>query len=143
MRKYRKILRNREARIKRRLVRKHWTCQSEPMLAGRNIHYEMGSRTEAIDCGGIGAFHTLVQRLGLPDEIDEHLHLLKVHLPYQESDHVLNIAYNVLVGGQRLEDIDYQRQDVTFLNALDASRLPIQQQPVILRVASTQIVSGR
>ena len=94
------------------------------MISGGNIHYEMSSRVEAIGCGGIGAFHTLVQRIGLPDEIDEHLHLLKVHLPYHESDHVLNIAYNVLVGGQRLEDIEYQRQDVTFLNALDASRLP-------------------
>ena len=58
------------------------------------------------------------------DEIDAHLHLLKVHLPYHESDHVLNITYNVLVGGQRLEDIEYQRQDATFLNALDAARLP-------------------
>jgi len=60
----------------------------------------------------------------LVDEIDAHLHLLKVHLPYHESDHVLNITYNVLVGGQRLEDIEYQRQDATFLNALDAARLP-------------------
>jgi hypothetical protein len=84
----------------------------------------MSSRAEAINCGGIGAFHTLAQRLGLIDEIDEHLHLLKVHLPYHESDHVLNISYNVLVGGQRLEDIEYQREDETFLNALNASRLP-------------------
>ena len=57
-------------------------------------------------------------------EIDRHLHLLKVHLPYHESDHVLNIAYNALVGGQRLEDIELRRQDATFLNALGAQRLP-------------------
>lgn len=94
------------------------------MLSGGNVHYEMSSRVEAIHCGGIGAFHTLAQRIGLIDEIDDHLHLLKVHLPYHESDHVLNISYNALVGGQRLEDIEYQRQDVTFLNALNASRLP-------------------
>ena len=124
MKKYRKILRNREARIKRRLDRKRWTSQPVPMLSGGNVHYEMSSRAEAINCGGIGAFHTLAQRLGLIDEIDEHLHLLKVHLPYHESDHVLNISYNVLVGGQRLEDIEYQREDETFLNALNASRLP-------------------
>jgi hypothetical protein len=94
------------------------------MLADGPIHYEMSSRVEAITSGGIGAFHTLVHRIGLVDEIDAHLHLLKVHLPYHESDHVLNITYNVLVGGQRLEDIEYQRQDATFLNALDAARLP-------------------
>jgi hypothetical protein len=45
----------------------------------------------------------------LDKEIDN-LELLKAHLPYHESDHVLNIAYNVLVGGKRLEDIELVRQ---------------------------------
>jgi len=34
------------------------------------------------------------------------LQLLKRHLPYHESDHVLNLAYNALLDGQRLEDIE-------------------------------------
>jgi hypothetical protein len=34
-------------------------------------------------------------RLGLVKEIDKHLHLLKGHLPYHESDHILNLTYNV------------------------------------------------
>ena len=124
MREYRKILRNREARIVRRLRRKQWCSQVKPMMSGGNIHYEMSGKAEAITCGGIGAFHHLVRRVGLVKEIDRHLHLLKVHLPYHESDHVLNIAYNALVGGQRLEDIELRRQDATFLNALGAQRLP-------------------
>ena len=66
------------------------------MMSGGNIHYEMSGKAEAITCGGIGAFHHLVRRVGLVKEIDRHLHLLKVHLPYHESDHVLNIAYNAL-----------------------------------------------
>jgi hypothetical protein len=66
----------------------------------------------------------MAQRLGLVQEIDRHLHLLKVHLPYHESDHVLNIAYNVLVGGQRLEDIELRRQDESFLDGLGAQRIP-------------------
>ena len=94
------------------------------MMSGGNIHYEMSGKAEAITCGGIGAFHHLVRRVGLVKEIDRHLHLLKVHLPYHESDHVLNIAYDALVGGQRLEDIELRRQDATFLNALGAQRLP-------------------
>jgi hypothetical protein len=52
------------------------------------------------------------------------LELLKVHLPYHESDHVLNIAYNVLAGGHRLEDIELRRQDEVFLNGLGAQRIP-------------------
>ncbi len=124
MREYRKILRNREARIVRRLRRKQWCSQVKPMMSGGNIHYEISGKAEAITCGGIGAFHHLVRRVGLVKEIDRHLHLLKVHLPCHESDHVLNIAYNALVGGQRLEDIELRRQDATFLNALGAQRLP-------------------
>lgn len=65
------------------------------MLRGGNLQYEMGERAGAVGCGGVGVIHSLVQRLGLVSEIDEHLHLLKVHLPYHESDHVLNFAYNI------------------------------------------------
>ena len=35
--------------------------------------------------------------------------MLKVHLPYHESDHVLNLTYNVMCGGTRLEDIERLR----------------------------------
>jgi hypothetical protein len=94
------------------------------MFRASNIQYEMADRTQAMNCGGMGAMHLLVQRLGLVEDIDEHLHLLKVHLPYHESDHVLNIAYNIVAGGQRLEDIELRRQDEVFLNAMDAQRIP-------------------
>lgn len=123
-RTYRKILRNRKARIERRLSPKNWEDQPSPMFKASNIHYEMADRVQGVNCGGIGAIHLMVQRLGLVEEIDEHLKLLKVHLPYHESDHVLNIAYNILAGGMRLEDIEQRRQDENFLNGLDAQRIP-------------------
>jgi Transposase DDE domain group 1 len=94
------------------------------MFKGSNLHYEMAERVQAVNCGGIGAMHLMVQRLGLVEDIDLHLSLLKVHLPYHESDHVLNIAYNILAGGVRLEDIEQRRQDENFLNGLDAQRIP-------------------
>jgi hypothetical protein len=94
------------------------------MFKASNIHYEMAERVQAVNCGGIGAMHLMVQRLGLVEDIDRHLELLKVHLPYHESDHVLNIAYNILAGGVRLEDIEQRRQDENFLNGLDAQRIP-------------------
>jgi hypothetical protein len=94
------------------------------MLQASNIHYEMAARVQAVNCGGIGAMHLMVQRLGLVEDINEHLKLLKVHLPYHESDHVLNIAYNILAGGMRLEDIEQRRRDENFLNGLDAQRIP-------------------
>jgi len=123
-RNYPKILRNRKQRIQRRLAPRNWEEQPQPMFAASNIHYEMADRTQAMNCGGLGAMHLLAQRTGLIEEIDERLHLLKVHLPYHESDHVVNFAYNILAGGQRLEDIELRRQDEVFLNALGAQRIP-------------------
>src|SRR5512136_1032946 len=123
-RNYPKILRSRKQRIQRRLAPKNWEDQPRPMLRASNIVYEMAPRVQGINCGGIGALHLLVQRLGLVEDLDRQLHLLKVHLPYHESDHVLNLAYNILAGGQRLEDIELRRQDENFLNGLGAERIP-------------------
>lgn len=84
--------RRRKRRIERRNRVRRFRAGARPMLAARNICYEIADRTRAIGCGGIGAVHLLARRVGLIDAIDRDLHLLKVHLPYHESDHVLNIA---------------------------------------------------
>jgi hypothetical protein len=94
------------------------------MMSGSNIHFEMAERDRAINYGGIGAIHLMGQRLGLAQEIDSRLQLLKRHLPYHESDHVLNLAYNALLDGQRLEDIELRRNDEAFLDGLGAQRIP-------------------
>src|SRR5262249_42970374 len=70
-----------------------------PMIPAANIPYELGERVGGLAAGGIGAMLLLARKTGLIREIDRHLHLLKVHLPYHESDHVLNIAFNILAGG--------------------------------------------
>jgi len=94
------------------------------MFKASNIHYDLADKTQGLACGGIGAIHLLVQRLGLPEAIDQELHVLKRHLPYFESDHVLNLAYNCLVGGEVLEDLELLRNNENYLNALDAQRIP-------------------
>ena len=66
----------------------------------------------------------LARRVGLVAGIDRHLELLKAHVPYQESDHVLNVAFNILAGGRCLEDLELLRQDEGYLNALGAQRIP-------------------
>ncbi|MBM4011985.1 MAG: IS1380 family transposase, partial [Planctomycetes bacterium] len=72
-------------------------------MAASNIQYEIADRSRAINAGGMGAAHLLVRRLGLDEAINDRLDLLKVHLPYHESDHILHIAYNLLAGNSRLE----------------------------------------
>lgn len=124
VRKYNKILRKKKRKIAKRLKRKQWEDQKRPIFTAKNIHYEIAERSQAIACGGIGAIHQMVIRSGLVKEIDEKLELLKRHVPYYESDHILNIAYNVLSGNVRLEDIELHRQDSGYLDALGAERIP-------------------
>ena len=93
------------------------------MSAGA-IQYEVAAQPDVMCYGGIGAIHRLVAKLGLAKTIDASLKLLKVHLPYRESDHILNLAYNVLCGGTRLEDIEQRRHDTAYMNALGAELIP-------------------
>ena len=94
------------------------------MFGSTRVHYEVSADGQAMSYGGIAAAHRLVTKLGLVKEIDARLHLLKAHLPYHESDHVLNLSYNIMCGGTRLEDIERLRSDVAYMNALDADLIP-------------------
>lgn len=94
------------------------------MLSPGKVGYEIGGNIEATCFGGVAAVHRLVSRLGLAEAIDADLELLKVHLPYHESDHVLTMAYNVLCGGTRLQDIERLRHDTALMNALGAELIP-------------------
>jgi hypothetical protein len=114
----RKSLSRGKRRIQHRLRVKQWPDQPQPMFQARNIQYERAERTRGLAAGGIGAMHLLAQRVGLVEAIDRRLHLLKHHRPYHESDHVLNIAYNLLVGGSRLEHLELRRKDEVYLDAL-------------------------
>lgn len=117
-------LRRCKRRITARLRRRRRTAKPTPVLEASNIHYELADRVGAIGVGGIGMIHQLARRTGLIDAIDRDVHALKAHLPYHESDHVLNIAYNVMAGGTCLEDIELRRNDENYLDALGAQTIP-------------------
>jgi hypothetical protein len=117
-------LANSKRRLDRRLGNTKLGDCSKPMFTASNIHYQLGDRTRGIAHGGIGAIHALARQIGLIDAIDERLHLLKFPMPYHESDHVLNFAYNALCDGTCLQDIELRRNDEVFLDALGARRIP-------------------
>jgi hypothetical protein len=94
------------------------------MFKASNIHYDVAERDRGLGVGGIGLMHLLARRTGLIAALDKTVEVLKVHLPYHESDHVLNIAYNALCGGTCLEDIELRRNDEVYLDALGAQRIP-------------------
>jgi len=120
----RQTLHARKRAILRRLDKADVGDCSQPMLTASNIHYEIAKRGRGIGCGGVGAMHLLARQLGLAEAIDRRLHLLKIHLPYHESDHVLNLAYNALCDGTCLQDLELRRNDAVFLDALGARRIP-------------------
>jgi hypothetical protein len=122
--KIRQQLDQRKREIQRRLDKFDVRGLERPMFTASNIHYEISDKAEGIAHGGIGAMHTLARQLGLIEAIDRRLVLFKVHLPYHESDHVLNLAYNALCEGTCKEDIELRRNDAAFLDAIGARRIP-------------------
>ena len=117
-------VRQRKRRLLDRLDRDNFPEGDFPVMRASNIHYELAERTLATNYGGIGLMYQLARESGLIDAINSHLELFRVHLPYHESDHVLNIAFNAFCDGTCLEDIEHRRQDEAYLNALGAERIP-------------------
>ena len=120
----RRNVRNRKRRIAWRLRPREWPERPRPMFAASNIQYEMSARQRGVGAGGIGAIHLLARHVGLVRELDRVLHLLKRHLPYHESDHVLNLVYNIMYGNTRLEDMELLRQNESYMDMLGAQRIP-------------------
>jgi hypothetical protein len=120
----RRRLAARKRRIERRIENQPGVERHQPMMTASNIHYEISDRIKAVSPGGLGAIHLMAQKLGLVQDINDNLHLLKRHQPYFESDHVLNIAYNLLAGGSRIEHLEVRRNDEVYLDALGAQRIP-------------------
>lgn len=121
----RKRARDGKRRIERRLAAgRKLEDSGEPVMRGGPVRYEIASRTRAMPHGGVAAAHQVAVESGLVAGIDARLELLKLHRPYHESDHVLNLAFNALCGGQTLDDIELRRNDEAFLNALGARAIP-------------------
>ena len=121
--KIRRKLAARKRRIEKRLDKTKFGHHC-PVISASNIHYEIADRARAISAGGIGMIHQMAKQLGLDDAINRSVNLFKLYLPYSESDHVLNIAYNLLAGGTCLEHLELRRNDEVYLDALDAQRIP-------------------
>jgi hypothetical protein len=137
----RRLLRRRQRRLLDRIAHLPEPEREVPMITAANIHYELGQRTHGLAAGGLGAMLLIARRTGLIAAIDHHLHLLKRHLPYFESDHVLNIALNILAGGRRLEHLELRRTDEVYLDALGAVRVPTRPPPATSAAASARPTS--
>lgn len=116
-------LRKRKQKILKRLANTKEE-RITPMMDLGPIKMEVMEKRNATAHGGIGIIHKMNQATGLIDAINSDLKLFKVHKPYFESDHVMNIAYNLLYGGTCLEDLEEIRNDTGYMDSLNAIRVP-------------------
>ena len=120
-RRKRRVLKRLENARAQRFVR---GLDSSTVLGSKGIRYELSQKVHAIAHGGIGMMFKLARNMGLIDAIDTRLQLLKVHAPYQDSDHVMANVLNKFCGGTRLEHLELLRNDEALLNAVGADSIP-------------------
>jgi hypothetical protein len=121
--KVRKQLQKRNRKLKQRISVENGVWQS-PMIQPSRTKLELAERQQAVGCGGIAVIMELVNQLALRKSINESASVFKLHLPYDEADHVLNIALNLLAGGSCLEHLEHRRNDEAYLDTLGAERIP-------------------
>lgn len=95
-----------------------------PEMSGNGVVYDVSDKCRAVPYGGLGVMHKLARSVGLVDAIDRGLYILMFYKPYRESDHILNIVFNLLCGGRVLDDIEIRRNDAAFLDMLGARTIP-------------------
>jgi hypothetical protein len=88
------------------------------------LHPEVDPHSEVTPYGGLALVSAFVRRFKLAPTLDERVHVLKLHLPYRESDHVLALAMNFYVGGTCLEDIANLQQSEAVQRLVGSCRTP-------------------
>jgi len=112
-------LRQRQRRLHRRLSRR----TTREAARGR-VRMEMSGRARGTGSAGLHLANQLTKTIGLREEINDHVELLQAHRPYTEADHVLAMAFNVMAGGDCIEDLEHRRCDEALLDLLGVERLP-------------------
>lgn len=120
--KVRKRLQQRKRRMLNRIDKKH--IPATPAIQSPTLELQLADRTQAISAGGLCPIMQIIKTLDLRKHINSAIPILKLHAPYDEADHVLNIALNLLAGGTCLDHLEVRRTDEAYLNALGAQRIP-------------------
>lgn len=100
-----------------------------PQTAGRvlrmpKLHAQIDERSQVTELGGLSLFSAFVRHFKVAHKIDARVKVLKLHLPYYESDHVLAQAANLYAGGTCIEDMANLQNSEPVCRMLGACRLP-------------------
>ena len=120
--KLRQQLAKRKRRLDRRIDRAYGFSQSG--IRGGKTKFELAEKQQAVSASGIALILEMIEKLKLRKHIQRRVQVLKLHAPYDETDHILNIALNLLAGGTCLEHLEHRRTDEAYLNLLGSQRIP-------------------
>jgi predicted ATPase len=120
--KIRQTIKRRERQLQNRIDKRN--MPSTPAIEVPSLKMELAERQQAIGAGGLGVIMRLIGATELRKHINRAIPTLKMHKPYDEADHVFNIALNLLAGGTCLDHLELRRTDEAYLNAVGAQRIP-------------------
>ncbi len=120
--KLRQQLAKRKRRLDRRIDKAYGFSQSG--IRGGKVKLELAEKQQAVSASGVALILEMIEKLKLRKHIRRRVQVLKLHAPYDETDHILNIALNLLAGGTCLEHLEHRRTDEAYLNLLGSQRIP-------------------
>lgn len=121
--------RARQPRFRQKTTR-HWKQErlfpgdGQRVFRNRRVRVDLDRRGNTTPYGGLALAVLLGVKLGLARAMDRCCRLLKIHLPFTESDHVLTHAYNLFVGGSCIQDIENLQHSEAVRTLLGACRIP-------------------
>lgn len=98
--------------------------RARPVFRNRRVRVRLEQRGNVTPYGGLALAHDLAMRLGLDRALNAALPLLKLKMPYFESDHVLTHVYNLYAGGLCIEDIANLQHSDAIKHLVGACRIP-------------------
>ncbi len=97
-------------------------CQGR--FANPRVVVEEHRGAPLLNSSGLVIIRQLIERLGIAQAINAGLRLLRRRKPYAESDHILTLVYNLLTGGETLNDINRLGDDPALLRVLGTEQVP-------------------
>ena len=96
----------------------------QPAFRAQPIKFLFSERNNLTCLGGVALLQKFALALGVPECLNSHLHLLRRHKPYFESDFILTLAHTLYFGGNSIQDTEYLQNSPAFQTLVGAERVP-------------------
>lgn len=101
-----------------------WPDTRGPVFRNPKLHVEVDPQSTTTPYGGLGLAFQFLKKFKVAKRINERVQVLKLHLPYHESDHVQAQALNLYSGGTCIEDMANLQNSEAVRRMAGACRFP-------------------